>query len=272
MKCERLSADSDHLRLVEDFWNGRNQNLEHTLKNEAYEQDEMGQIAYYLVKNADGDILFYFSLKCGLLYDNFNEWEQLRKINEFYAFLLELNQQKSTSFEDKVLIESILESIRTRQGLKKEDILKIKRSPKDDIVEELKKESEDHLKRVGKTFAGIELVHFCVNEQMHDFWNAAQMNQKMGVVVFWYFIVPKILEVMKIVGCEYLFLFAADPTPDEFLVNYYRTFLGFKDENDHSTAISLYDFACKFMYQKTSDLAARRASFFNHFNLDEDEV
>lgn len=40
--CERLSSDEKHLRLVDAFYNGRNGSLEHTLKNEAYEEDESG--------------------------------------------------------------------------------------------------------------------------------------------------------------------------------------------------------------------------------------
>lgn len=65
------------------------------------------------------------------------------------------------------------------------------------------------MKRVGKTFAGIEIVHFCTNDLHREIWNKFNIDQKLGVVVFWMFIVPKILEVMQHIGCEYIFLFAA---------------------------------------------------------------
>ena len=65
--CERLSSNPDKLREVENFCNLRNGSLEHTLKDTAYVEDETNHIAYYLIKDADGDILFYFSLKCGML-------------------------------------------------------------------------------------------------------------------------------------------------------------------------------------------------------------
>lgn len=94
----------------------------------------------------------------------------------------------------------------------------------------------------------------------------------MGTVIFWHFLVPKICELRTIVGCEYLFLFAADLTPDEFLVNYYKSNLGFKDSNEHSTAIPLYDYACKFMYQELKDIEKRRLDFYADFNPEEDAI
>lgn len=45
LTCERLSSNEDHLRMVDSFCNGKNGSLEHTLKNEAYEEDENGNIA-----------------------------------------------------------------------------------------------------------------------------------------------------------------------------------------------------------------------------------
>ena len=49
-----------------------------------------------------------------------------------------------------------------------------------------------------------------------------------------HFIVTLIFELRKIVGCEYLFLFAADCDPDEHLVNYYSQKLKFKKADEHS--------------------------------------
>ena len=63
LTCERLSTNEDNLRCVVDFSN-RNENLVRTLQNEAFEEDEKGNIAYYVIKYPNGNILFYFSLKC----------------------------------------------------------------------------------------------------------------------------------------------------------------------------------------------------------------
>lgn len=270
--CERLSSDEKHLRLVDAFYNGRNGSLEHTLKNEAYEEDESGNIAYYLIKDKEENILFYFSIKCGILYDMFGEEEKLRKISKLFHFLVELEKDPSSTKEDKETIASILESIRTRKGLVKKDLSKISHIKKNQIIEDLAKESEDHLKRVGKTFAGVEIVHFCANDAYRPLWGKLNIKQKMGTVIFWHFLIPKICELRKIVGCEYLFLFAADLTPDELLVNYYKANLGFRDSNEYGTAIPLYDYACKFMYQELKDIEDRRNNFYLEFNPDEESL
>lgn len=270
--CERLSSNEVHLRMVDNFCNGRNGSLEHTLKNEAYAEDEDGNIAFYLIKDADKHILFYFSIKCGMLYDRFGEGEKLRKINELFRFLVELEQDPSSTEEDRKTIDSILENIRTRKGLVKKDLSKISHIKKSQVIEDFEKESEDNLKRVGKTFAGIEIVHFCANDDCRPLWEKFNIKQKLGAVVFWHFLVPKICELRKIAGCEYLFLFAADLTPDELLVNYYRANLGFKDSNEYGTAIPLYDYACKFMYQELKDIEERRKTFYADFNPDEEAI
>lgn len=270
--CERLSSNENNLRLVDTFCNVRNGSLEHTLKNEAYEEDEAGNIAYYLIKDKDENILFYFSIKCGILYDLFGEEEKLRKINDLFLFLVELEKDPSSTKEDKETIASILESIRTRKGLVKKELSKISHIKKNQIIEDLAKESEDNLKRVGKTFAGVEIVHFCANDNYRPSWEKLNIKQKMGTVVFWHFLIPKICELRKIVGCEYLFLFAADLTPDELLVNYYKSNLGFKDSNEYGTAIPLYDYACKFMHQELKDIEERRNNFYLEFNPDEESI
>lgn len=270
--CERLSSNENNLRLVDTFCNVRNGSLEHTLKNEAYEEDEAGNIAYYLIKDKDENILFYFSIKCGILYDLFGEEEKLRKINDLFLFLVELEKDPSSTKEDKETIASILESIRTRKGLVKKELSKISHIKKSQIIEDLAKESEDNLKRVGKTFAGVEIVHFCANDNYRPSWEKLNIKQKMGTVVFWHFLIPKICELRKIVGCEYLFLFAADLTPDELLVNYYKSNLGFKDSNEYGTAIPLYDYACKFMHQELKDIEERRNNFYLEFNPDEESI
>ena len=270
--CERLSSNENNLRLVDTFCNVRNGSLEHTLKNEAYEEDEAGNIAYYLIKDKDENILFYFSIKCGILYDLFGEEEKLRKINDLFHFLVELEKDPSSTNDDKETIASILESIRTRKGLVKKELSKISHIKKSQIIEDLAKESEDNLKRVGKTFAGVEIVHFCANDNYRPSWEKLNIKQKMGTVVFWHFLIPKICELRKIVGCEYLFLFAADMTPDALLVNYYKSNLGFKDSNEYGTAIPLYDYACKFMHQELKDIEERRNNFYLEFNPDEESI
>jgi len=268
LHCERLSSNVDNFRLVDDFYNGRNPSIANTLQNEAYEDDANHRVAYYVVKNNSGEILFYFSLKCGLLYDEFLEGDRLLDMKAFYEHIFQLSKDPSLQGTDKDAINAILEKARTKKGLKKLEVARALHLSLDS--EELLKIFGENNKNVGTTFAGVEIVHFCANEAYRDFWYQTGIHQKLGTVVFWQFIVPKILDLMEIVGCEYLFLFAADLSEDADLVNYYVDNLEFIDASEHSAATPMYDFACRFLCQETSTLQERRTSFFEHFNPDEE--
>lgn len=67
LHCERLSSNVDNFRLVDDFYNGRNPSIANTLQNEAYEDDANHRVAYYVVKNNSGEILFLFLIEVWLV-------------------------------------------------------------------------------------------------------------------------------------------------------------------------------------------------------------
>ena len=103
LSCERLSSDTDNLRLVDDFFNRRNDGIAQTLRNEAFAEDEEGSTAYYVVKHESGDILFFFSLKCGMLYDQFLDTRQLKLINDLNEYLDSIVQDSSLDEQDKIV-------------------------------------------------------------------------------------------------------------------------------------------------------------------------
>ncbi|MEH2874038.1 hypothetical protein V7T00_12095 [Segatella copri] len=70
LRCERLASNEENLRLIDSFYSTRNNNVADALLNEAYQEDESGVVAYYVVKDSDANVLFFFSLKCGLLFVN----------------------------------------------------------------------------------------------------------------------------------------------------------------------------------------------------------
>ena len=59
--CERLSANDANFALIGNFYNVRNNSLVDTLQNEAFADDLENRIAYYIVKDGDDNILFFFS-------------------------------------------------------------------------------------------------------------------------------------------------------------------------------------------------------------------
>ena len=268
LKCERLSSDDNNLRLVDEFFN-KKESLSNTLKNEAYEDDEAGNIVYYLIKDSENNILFYFSLKCGVLYDKYINGELYQQLKGVVDNLIQLSLDEKTSEADKKIIDTILCDVRNRKGIAKKTLSSISR--KNTTIEEFEKMMGDNTEKVGATFAGIEIVQFCRNEENNK-WSSYGIDKKLGVIVFWNFIVPIVLKVREYVGCQYLFLFAADESEDENLVNYYKYWLKFKQDENLKTAMPLYDLKCKFLYQEAGSLAEKREKFFNNFNPDEDDV
>ena len=55
LRCERLASNEENLRLIDSFYSTRNNNVADALLNEAYQEDESGVVAYYVVK--EGQIL-----------------------------------------------------------------------------------------------------------------------------------------------------------------------------------------------------------------------
>lgn len=274
LKCERLSLQSDAIikKLDENyFYNTKNDGIALTLRNEACSEDEQNKKAYYVIKDADDDILFFFSLKCGLLYDRFIDARFLDYLKEMARYLESFSHDVDATPDELQTIDEIKEKIRTTKGLTKADIERIPKKG-NTAFDDLQQEFNDRITHVGETFSGIELVHFCSNSFMADKIRSLNLGKRIGVVVFWQFIVDRVLEIMKHIGCEYLFLFAADKSEDEELVSYYRSQLEFQDAVDRSTAKPVYDFTCKFMYQQITDIASRQTAFFQNYNLSQDDV
>ena len=183
--CERLSRNSENMRAIDQFFNSKNDKLVERLLNEAYSEDEDDKIAYYLVKDKEGHILFYFSLKCGQLYDKHLDFELFKLLGELYDGLLKMKSEPDISQEDTLAIDKILEEIRSRKGVLKEDLKKI--TKKNQSIEDFEKVFKDDAAKVGATYSGIEIVQFCSNENCLDYWKSYGINQKLGVVVFWQF-------------------------------------------------------------------------------------
>ena len=268
LSCERLSSNDDNLRLVDDFFNRRNDGIAQTLRNEAFGEDEEGTTAYYVVKHSNGQILFFFSLKCGMLYDQFLDTRQLKLINDLTDYLGKIVSDDNLCEEDRLLVDMMREKLRTRKGISKAEL---ERLPKkgSTIFEDLEKEFNESITRVGQTFSAVELVHFCANDQTEDLWASMNCPQSLGTVVFWHFIANIIMDVRSQIGCQYLFLFAADDSEDEHLIHYYTDQINFMVPTDLATAKPIYDFSCKFMCQEVKDLAKGQEDFFNHFLPDE---
>lgn len=265
--CERLSSKPENFWILDSFYNSRNMQLTENLQNSAFKEDEDNTIAYYLVKDSEGKIVLYFSLKSGMLYDEIIEMEQYEQFKSLYNLVIQGERDSNYTPEKKQQLDNLLETIRAKKGIKRELVEELFDKRMFDVDKLFK--SDQH--QVGKTYSGIELVHFCANDGYRDQWESLHLPQSMGRVAFWKFVVPQVLEVTKLIGCEYLFLFAADLSEDGLLIAYYND-LGFTDTAEHHVAMPLYDVSCKFMYQQINSLQVRTEAFFNDFNPDEDAI
>lgn len=203
-----------------------------------------------------------------MLYDQHLDEKKIKLLKQFYDYLEQLNSDMELTDAERSIVETVKEKVRSRKGLTKAELERIpKKNAK--ILEDLEQELNKNITHVGKTYSGVELVHFCANTATDDLWKMLCLPKERGAVVFWQFIVPIVSKIRELVGCEYLFLFAADLSEFHTLLDYYQNQMGFADEGEMATAKPLYDLSCKFMYQETAALAARREEFFENFNDEE---
>ena len=241
LQVTRLSdCDDCLLRKISSFENTHINEKKCSLRNEASEEDAVGTVAYYLVSDAEGNIMFYFSLKCGMLYDEF-----------IYPYL--------TTDKEKSFVEyAEAKGVDIEQTQLKND---------------LAIDGNALMTRGRHTFSAIELAHFYRNDN-YDFnkWRAKNKFPQIGIVIFWRFVVPLVLKIKKQVGCQYLYLFAADDSENRKLVNYYADKLKFRSATEWGTVKPIYDFTCEFMCQEISHLETKMKKFFNEeFNVNPEE-
>lgn len=252
-RCLRLSQDDRLLSWVSDFRNVKNENLVDYLQGDAFADDADGRVACYVVLDPKDEIICYFSLKTGILYSEFEEltlYEQFKKLKSRYIELEDNNHDEQTR---KIIAKLGRQLDKTRDAI-------IKKLGNFDTL-------PAH-KHVSTSYSAVELSHFCVNEAYRAKWTSLGFGRhnRIGLTIFWHIIYPKIIAIRNLIGCEYLYLFAADSTPDNYLVNHYTNFMGFREDMDVLAIQPMYDFRCIFLCNKIDSFAEHRDSFYLHFN------
>lgn len=275
--CERLSQRSEHKYLLKNFRNEKGSPLVEYLNEKAWEEDENGVTAYYLVKAPDNQVVMFFSLKCGALFDPLDEAGMKQSVVTAKK-LLQAIQNVNKGGDEKLSAIQLLEQYRTGQDISLAEIQRVvKNGAKanrflDLLNSDREREENQQIIRVGHTYPSIELVHFCTNDNAKAFWKECSLGHPMGEVLFWRYIAPIIYEIQNQIGCQYAFLFAADASEDGTLINYYNVSLKFEQPNNVGTSKPSYDFCCEFMCQKISDLKKNRQEYFDNFNPDVDDI
>lgn len=248
--CERLSQRPEHKYLLKNFRNEKGSPLVEYLNEKAWEEDENGVTAYYLVKAPDNQVVMFFSLKCGALFDPLDEAGMKQSVVTAKK-LLQAIQNVNKGGDEKLSAIQLLEQYRTGQDISLAEIQRVvKNGAKanrflDLLNSDREREENQQIIRVGHTYPSIELVHFCTNDNAKAFWKECSLGHPMGEVLFWRYIAPIIYEIQNQIGCQYAFLFAADASEDGTLINYYNVSLKFEQPNNVGTSKPSYDFCCE---------------------------
>ena len=209
--CERLSADVSNEALIDTFVSKRGSSLVNYFKRFALKEEQDGKTAYYVIKTRQNEMLMFFSMKCGALFDALLDEHEVQKDCQRLTILLQaMENAEGVDFRadeinkilmkyqisDKILLEDIA-SIIAKKKWKKELLVQ--------LADDKRTEDNNKILRVLSTHSAIELVHFCTNDNMKSKWNTYNMGHPMGETLFWKFIAPKFFDVQSIVGCEYAF-------------------------------------------------------------------
>lgn len=270
--CQRITADPENEDLIYDFRARYSSSLEDTLKDSAWKEDKDARpAAYYVIKDDEG-ILLYFSLRCGVLYDP----DYVKDVTENYNRSKEL-LDALRDFEHTPWADDYLETLRTSDGaIPPAEVRRIKSkfySAQDErqaLLGDKKRDSTRNM-RVAKTLPAVELVHFCKNINAEERWKQLGLNHEMGETLFWWFVIPKIVQINELVGCEYVYLFAADKTSNRRLITYYETTLHFYESRKLVTLKPRYDFLCPMMCRRLYKLTRYRKSALGKLLPDEEK-
>lgn len=262
---------SENATLVNSFSNKKNPVLERIIRTKvSFDRDSEGTVAYYVVKAPTGELLLYFSLKCGELFEKLDQF----KLDLAYRVkdavnVLQHKEQYSNDVYNRaeVFINQNITEIKHILP----DIDKYLEK-KEGLSADLRKELNTEMQRVLKTYPAIELQEFCANDNGRKIWKELGIKRKLGECVFWHKIVDMLDSVQKIAGCQYVYLFAADASADGELVNYYKERLMFEQSAVLGANKPKYDFQCYFLCQSIIELNAKRNQFYEDFNIDSDSI
>lgn len=275
--CQRLTADPGNKKLIRTFENDRNPNLAAYLRYYGWSEDTAGANTFYLIKDQQNRIVMYFSLKCGSLFDPLNIEELMAQIEDYKCKLEAIhNRRRGTARDEELaLVEQMMQEygmglLMLEMTLRSElDSLLTKR---EDLRDDQNRDPNRMISRVVRTYPAVELVHFVVNDGYRVFWQKLAKKygfgkpHTMAQIFFWYFVAPIITDIRNTLGCQYVYLFAADQSLNKRLINFYQVALNFSQEGDIGTSKPRYDFSCEFLHQEIEQLRDFREYYFDNFN------
>lgn len=263
--CERLTFCDKNQKLIQTVQNDRNPQLPMILKSTGWKDDATSKSDYYIVKDADSNILFFFAIRCGLVQDLYDT-ERIEACNSLYPLFKEMFHTATTESRRNELRNQILPvwnkyELTPDLIISAQDAIKGKKEDRDF-------DQNNNTTQVWNTHPAIELALFCQNTDCKEKIKNLGFHKHFGTMVFWYYIMPMIMEARKLVGCEYVYLFAADSVNRGRLMDYYNSNLHFDQTIFLSGIKPQQDNNCFFMCQKVSELVKFQEDYLSMFRFD----
>ncbi len=281
--CEEITARSENAELIKSFSGGRyGRGLEEFLKLNAWSADTDNRSKVYLVKDkTNGCIKAYFSIKCGMLYSPYLSQRLEGADRDFFELVLDAMREND---EDLLTDYSASGYYEVQKFKKLYDEARR-------IVDHEKSLSEGGTSKsfdVAQTFPAIEIENLCKNHDDQPGNNDEKIP--LGFLVFWIYIIPMIQRIAQTVGCEYIYIFAADqskkdvdtspeihPFVDDIvsggndekafsLISHYRTNYGFHDADELFFVRPKYDDKCYEMVQSVKEAIENSQNIWEQFD------
>lgn len=268
--CEVLTSNLNNREEIQRFSSRlRSNTLENYLKTDAWEDDKNGETRVYLIRDhKSGEIVLFFSLKCGCLFTTYeldDKYNALNQIQKSYISDL-VNEQIQNDSESFYKLTNVGKNVFGQE--KFSELLSIAEH-RARVKKEIKDlHEENNVLRVSECFSAIEIKHLCRS----DAHNTKELTGfPLGFGLFWRKIVPLVLEIAQKVGCEYLYVFAADRSDDpeaKKLITYYKDSLCFHGLDDDGVVVLKpgYDENCSGLLQSISVLPEMKESIWERFS------
>lgn len=271
-KCEVLTSDKRNKELLSEFISKKeNNSLDSYLKESAWKEDSDGETRVYLIKDDSNNIVLYFSLKCGLLVSEKSEEILNDDYQDFIDAIIITKQDIANDKKDVTVkdLQKLYDAGVTLYGDKVDLLFNIADKKIESKSETKTSGQEEHIIKVPICLSAIELRHLCKNE---NYKKPDYIKTPLGFGIFWEIIVPLILDITKNIGCEYIYLFAADKSDEDIelkdrkLISYYKINFKFSECEDEIKLIKPeYDEYCYGLVQKVSDLKINKEAIWHEF-------
>ena len=291
---EDLRFSDENKEIIKEFSQAtKGNNIENYLINNAWDDDKERNTKAFLIRDkVTNEIVFYFAINCGILYSDtlsFDVSPEEKECLDRYIYATIASRESGPNDDDvyQELNDAIkaLSEVANSEGrlqilfnFADEEIV----YKEDERVSSAENDEEEYTQQVYKTFPAIDIKFLGRNGKYKP---AIKLSFKLGVFVFWEIIVPHILEIAKLVGCKYIYLFAADNSDDESeykpistmdlyygidedeqekkeknkkLVNYYINELKFHNVTQYKILKPHYERSCFTLVQEVSKLQSNR--------------